>query len=1002
MLEDNTGGMTAVLKRHRRWSPIWFLPILTLVVGVWLMWQSWVNQGLTVYIEFPTGEGMSANETQVRYKGIPVGVVKKLSAHKDNDNVLAEVLFHPDFARFDLPSDTRFWLVQPQVSLQGVSGLNTLLTGNYLAIQLGSSEETSHDFIARDHAPPMIANTPGLHIRLLSEQLASVSVGTPIYYRQIQVGSVQAFALSDDKKGVLIDAQILPEHMDLVHKNSRFWNASGVQINAGLSGINVHTGSLLSMLFGGIALSDDNDPQSPTSENGDQFVLHPDFEAARAGLRVQITFNTADGLQPNGTRVLYKGVEMGRLLEIQMQPGNSHITATFGLDPRLQKYVTDKTRFWMVKPELSLAGGANVDALLRGGYITLTPNDSGKPATEFIAQDGPDLNNYEVPGLHLLLSANELNGLSVGAPIFYKDLRVGMVMGLGFDQPQDRIDVHIVIDPEYANLVHTNTRFWNVSGIKLNASLSGVVIQTGPVASLLSGGITFDSPSEHSAKVVHNGYRFDLFRGEREASRGLVAHIHFDSANGLSEGSTKVIYRGMEIGRIDKLNVSHDFREVVAEIGFRREAESLLRDGTEFWLVQPELSTKNISGLETLLSGPYISLKPGKGDAKTEFTALKKAPVRGSGEPGLDLVLLTTDAKGMSVGAPILYKQLEAGSVQDVTLAPDGHMIQIMIHIAPEFAMHVNRATRFWNISGVQISAGLQGIDVKTGSLASIIQGGVTFDGPDTHDGNDVHSNDQFTLYRDEQAAQLDGFTVHLAADSSLNLRTGMVVRYHGVVIGEVATVNYDADYKAQQAQLRLQPQARALVKATAHFWLVQPALGLARTANLDALSGTYLALREGTGDIRDSFVLEREEPIVTQRETGLNIVLEAAHLGSLHSGDPVLYRQIKVGEVIGSELNSRGDGVLVYVNIESQHQHLLRKGSLFWRASGLAVDAGIFSGVKVRSESLETLVSGGIAFVTPDLDGSKAEMTAAVASGHYELHDEPEEKWLSWRPDLK
>jgi paraquat-inducible protein B len=130
---------------------------------------------------------------------------------------------------------------------------------------------------------------------------------------------------------------------------------------------------------------------------------------------------------------------------------------------------------------------------------------------------------------------------------------------------------------------------------------------------------------------------------------------------------------------------------------------------------------------------------------------------------------------------------------------------------------------------------------------------------------------------------------------------------------------------------------------------------------------GGYLELRPGKGNPVRDFTVTDKEPVISEIESGLNLVLAAPQLGSLKAGDPVLYRQVKVGEVLGSELAANGNRVNVYINIWPEHAQLVRSNSRFWNASGISVEAGIFSGVDVRTESAETILAGGVAFETPD-----------------------------------
>lgn len=993
---DTPEALPAPRIEHRRHvAPIWLLPLLALVVGGWLVWRSLIDTGPRVTIEFETAEGIVVNQTQVRYRGIPVGVVKRVEVKDDLSGVRAEV--EMDKKVQAVPADSLFWLVQPQISVSGVSGLSTLFSGNYIAVQPGDRKGPSGEqFKALKQAPALPMTTPGLHLKLHAERTGSIGPGTPIYYRQIAIGSVQTSAMNAKGDGITLDVHILPDYAKLVRKNTRFWNASGISLSANLSGLRLQTESLASILSGGIAMSSNGREAGP-SVNGDDFTLFPDFEAAEAGFSITLRFPSAEGLSQGVTKVMYKGMAIGKVLKLDYDEGNETVTAKVGLDPRVEIYATDKTRFWLVKPQLSVAGVSGLDALLSGTYISFAPDPSGQPSREFVAASGPSPLDYRAPGLHLLLTAPKLGSLAPGSPVYHRQVQVGQVVSHTLDAERDKVDVHVLVEPEYVHLVNESTRFWNASGVTVNAGLSGVKLRTESVAALLAGGIAFDTANTE-AEAVGNGFRFTLFEDEAMGRASSRVRLSFASAEGLVEGQTRVIYRGLPIGQVERVRVSKDFRTVEAIVGFNKEVEHLLTEATQFWLVKPELSVSRVTGLDALFSGVYLAIQPGAGKPSRSFVARTSPPPLPTSEPGLHLVLESPDAGSVSVGAPVLHKKLTVGSVQDVRLGPDGKHVQVHLHIAPEYAGRVGSTTRFWGAGGLDFRAGSGGVRLRTESLAAIIAGGVAFDNFDSPLARKpAHNGDRYKLYESSDLAQNAGFPVSLQLASGAGLKPGAAVVYRGLEIGELSRVQFKPALDGVVAEALLRPPARALMRHGTRIWRVKAELGLARTANLGTLlTGDYLELRPGPGAERFSFPVEEREPALSRRDQGLNLVLSAPGLGSLKVGDPVLFRQIRVGEVIGSELAESADQVQIYINIEPAHAHLVRAGTKFWQASGIAVDAGLFSGVSVRTESLETILAGGIAFATPEAAGAPA-----GEGGGFVLHAEPEPGWLKWQAKL-
>jgi paraquat-inducible protein B len=223
---------------------------------------------------------------------------------------------------------------------------------------------------------------------------------------------------------------------------------------------------------------------------------------------------------------------------------------------------------------------------------------------------------------------------------------------------------------------------------------------------------------------------------------------------------------------------------------------------------------------------------------------------------------------------------------------------------------------------------------------------------------------------------------VQLELRNAEGISIGSDLRYRGMKLGEITRLQLRADMKGVVAGASLRQDAASLLTSGTHIWKVTPALGLARTAHLDTVLGSYLDITPGEGEPQLAFVVVDQEPVQTSRETGLNLQLEATQLGSIKSGDPVLFRQVKVGEVLGSDLTEDGKHVKVYINVWPQYSKHVHVGSRFWNASGVRVKAGLFSGVNVDTESLESILSGGIAFTADPSSG------AAPEGQLYTLHD--------------
>ena len=171
---------TAKTRPASNWSAIWILPLIALIIGGWLGWRAYTQTGIDIQVRFESGEGIVANKTEVVYKGMPVGKVKTLALDEDGPNkgVIATVEMDKEVEQY-LKTNTRFWLVKPSVSLAGITGLETLVSGNYIAVSPADGEPT-RKFKALSQEPPLSDAKPGLHLSLKAERLGSLNRGSHI------------------------------------------------------------------------------------------------------------------------------------------------------------------------------------------------------------------------------------------------------------------------------------------------------------------------------------------------------------------------------------------------------------------------------------------------------------------------------------------------------------------------------------------------------------------------------------------------------------------------------------------------------------------------------------------------------------------------------------------------------------------------------------------------------------------------------------------------------
>ncbi|MNZ84772.1 Paraquat-inducible protein B [compost metagenome] len=432
-------------------------------------------------------------------------------------------------------------------------------------------------------------------------------------------------------------------------------------------------------------------------------------------------------------------------------------------------------------------------------------------------------------------------------------------------------------------------------------------------------------------------------------------------------------------------------------------AEDYLVDGTQFWVVKPSISLAGITGLEALVKGNYIAIRPGEKGAspQREFEARAKAPPLDLKAPGLHLVLFSDNLGSLEVGSPVLYRQVKVGSVQSYQFSKKSKRLLIGVHIEKEYAGLVNGSTRFWNASGITLTGGLSGVQIKSESLQSLMAGGISFDTP-TPNVPLKRRIPTFRLHPDQEAANQSGTTVTIRVERADGLKVGTPIRFKGLDVGKVEQVDLTDDLQAVLLKARITEVPERIARVGTQFWVVKPALGIVKTANLETLvTGQYLEVQPASKNQgpQRTFNALPQAPDFSEREAGLALVLSAPRRGSIKPGVPVTYREIPVGKVTGFELGQTADRVLIHILIEPRYATLVRGGSRFWNSSGFGVDIGLFKGATVRTESLETLIQGGIAFATPD--GEKMGNPARPQQT-FALFDDAEDEWLQWAPKIQ
>lgn len=339
-MTEETQEPRAIIHHRRRWSSVWVVPLLALIVAGGLVWKHYAGRGPIAYVRFETAESIKAGVTEVRCRSVRVGIIEKVDLADDLLSVVAEVRMDPS-SDYLLRQGTRFWVVKPRVSGASISGLSTIVEGAYLELEPGDTNVPVHHFDGLEEPPVTSTAVPGLRLTLISEDAGSLAAGSPIYYRGFEVGRVERRTLDITNRRIRFDIFIKEEYSSLVSQGTCFWNTSGIDVTAGADGFKVSTPSFQAMLSGGAVFSvpKGGNAGQPV-QDGAVFELFPDEEAAQKSIftpdhRILLFFDQSVRGLSAGAPVEFRGILLGRVVEISFKhspPGDSRVPVVIEID----------------------------------------------------------------------------------------------------------------------------------------------------------------------------------------------------------------------------------------------------------------------------------------------------------------------------------------------------------------------------------------------------------------------------------------------------------------------------------------------------------------------------------------------------------------------------------------------------------------------------------------------------------------------------------------------
>ena len=503
----------------------WLFPLLALAGAAWMYFDYLDSLGPEIEIRFTDAPGIEEGKTQLIFRGIVAGTATKVHLNKELDEAIVSVRLEK-FATGLAVETTDFWIEQPQFTLQGASGLSSLIEGNSIHARKGTCQRRVH-FTGLANSPLLSDNGTGIRIRLVSEQSQPLMRGALVLYRGVQVGRVREQSLSPEGKP-FVDIEVDSGKRSLLKTSSRFWTVPASSVTMGPGGIRVDLTSLDTLLQGAVAFDDFGMSGALLENEATVPLVESEALAKASGVPISITFQNGRGLRAGQTRLTYLGIPVGMVTDLKTVDGRVQVVAQ--LNPGFDFLRLAGSGFTLVEPQISLKGVSGLETILTGVVIECEPGRGTSLKTSFAGRVPKDENliieQSEAGRKFRLLSRGTTT--AEGAPVLYRDLQVGVVLGKKLTKDGKSLELIVGIESEYMHLVRLNSVFWEERGLRgsigfLNINLRaamplpveggggsiafGTPDQTGPAAPANASFTLYDKPQREWRKWKDPAFR---------------------------------------------------------------------------------------------------------------------------------------------------------------------------------------------------------------------------------------------------------------------------------------------------------------------------------------------------------------------------------------------------------------------------------------------------------------------------------------------------------------
>lgn len=647
------------------------------------------------------------------------------------------------------------------------------------------------------------------------------------------------------------------------------------------------------------------------------------------GTSITITFTNGSGIVADKTQIRYQGLQIGVVKKVNFTDNMQKVQVIANINPEATSVLRQNTKFWLVQPNVSLAGISGLDSLVSGNYITLQPGD-GKEEDEFIAEEQGPIAQVSPGDLLIHLVSDDLGSISIGASVYFKKLPVGKIYDYRFNN-ENKVEIDVVIDKAYAHFVKKDSRFWNISGINANISPAGLNLNVESLNAVIQGAVSFDSPND-SPKAEPDEH-YTLYSNLKAAQRGIEVKVNIPMTASLEPGTTGVYYEDNQVGVLSTISaVENNDKILQGTLLIDPNQSALLKSGSKIVLRLKRTDLSNLSNPKKFFRGDYFDILPGEGEAQRQFDVIKENELLLKAPNTLVVTLNAPETYGVTEGQSLYYNNVAIGQVVEQHISVDG--VTFKVAIASDYRNLVNDHTQFIAASNLDVSFGIDGLRFESATPEKWLQGGIRLI---SKKGQGAPLA-QYPLYKDldnAEAGILGGEetpSITLKTQTLPSISKGSLVLYRQFEVGKILDIRPTASQF--DVDVYLYPNYRHLLTDKSLFWVESAAqiditpkgISIQAAPVARSLKGAISFDNSGSGKNKTLYPNE-----LRAKSAGQAITLFADDATNLSKGMSLRYLGLTVGEIETVSLDNKTQRIVAKALINPTYMALLAKeGSKF------------------------------------------------------------------------